>query len=88
MNGQLLRVQVYLDPMDMHLIDKMATKIKITRSQIIRDATRAVANRYVRIVEFLEAKPPKRNPLLGLIGIGKSKTGTLGLNVDEIYLND
>ncbi|MEK7188615.1 MAG: CopG family transcriptional regulator [Patescibacteria group bacterium] len=88
MTSQLTRVQVYLDPIDLYFIDDLAKKVKVTRSQIIRDATMSTACRYIRLAEFLEKKSPKRNPLIDLIGIGKSKTGTIGLNVDEIYLND
>lgn len=89
MNNQLTRVQVYLDPHDVTLIDRVAKRLKIKRSQIIRDATKAVALRYGRTYELLESKPLKiKNPLFDLIGFEKSKTGTVGLNVDDIYFED
>lgn len=88
MSDQLTRVQVYLDPNDVAQVDRLAKKLKIKRSQIIRDATKAVALRYARSYEMLESKQPKKNPLLSLIGFANSKTGTVGLDIDEIYEKD
>lgn len=36
-------------------------------------------------IEPKVTKTTKKDPLLELIGIGKSKTGRVGLNIDEIY---
>lgn len=88
MNGQLNRVQVYLDSTDVLLLDEMAGRIKIKRSQIIRDATHAVAVRYARMTRVLSTAPASPNPLSELVGVEQSKTGRVGLNVDEIYLHD
>lgn len=84
----LTRVQVYLNPRDVSLLDELARLINVKRSQIIRDVTGAVAARYEQVAAFLLAKKPKSNPLMELAGIEKSKTGRVGLNVDDIYLND
>ena len=84
-NTQLTRVQVYLDPEDMSLLDQLAAQIQVTRSQIIRDATKAVAIRYEQVSQLLETKTTKTNALRDLIGIEVSKTGKVGLNIDEIY---
>lgn len=88
MNGQLTRVQVYLDKEDISLLDNLAKKLKVTRSQIIRDATKAVADRYIRTFALIRTGKLKKNPLMELIGIEESKTGRVGLEVDEIYLHD
>lgn len=88
MNGQLTRIQVYLDPTDVSLLDQLAGHIKITRSQIIRDATHSVATRYARVARVLATPSASPNPLTELIGVEQSKTGRIGLNVDEIYLHD
>lgn len=84
-NTQLTRVQVYLDPEDVLLLDQLATQIQVTRSQIIRDATKAVATRYERVSQLLDTKTAQANALRDLVGIGVSKTGRVGINVDEIY---
>lgn len=79
----LARVQVYLDPQDVALLDIVAVRQGVTRSKIIREAVRDKAKKYI------EVKPKAgRSYLLEMIGMGKSKTGTVGLNVDEIYLHD
>lgn len=88
MNGQLHRVQVYLDPNDVTLLDQLAGHVKITRSQIIRDATHSVASAYARVARVLATPPASPNPLADLIGIEQSKTGRIGLNIDDIYLHD
>ena len=86
--NQLIRVQLYLDPDNLSLVDELAKEIRVSRSQIIRDALDAVATRYVQTKELIKPKKSQKNALLAMIGIDKSKTGTVGLNVDEIYLND
>lgn len=87
--NHLQRVQVYLEPNSVSLIDQIAKEIRINRSQVIRDATASVANRYIKTVQFLKSsKKTKPELWLKLAGIEESKTGVVGLNVDEIYLND
>ena len=79
----LARVQVYLDPQDVALLDTIATRKGVTRSKIIREAVRDKAKKYIRV------KPKtKKNYLLELIGVGKSKISNLAMNVDEIYHHD
>ena len=88
MSNQLVRVQAYLEPNNLSIIDEMAKDINISRSQIIRDALDAVATRYAKTKEFIKPRRPEKNALIEMGGIGISKTGTVGINVDEIYLND
>ena len=77
-------------PQQVEFLDLLSGKIGVTRSQILRDLAEAVAVQYYNVAEFVSAKPAKasKNPLYDLIGAEKSKTGTIGLNVDEIYLED
>lgn len=88
MNHQLTRVQIYLEKEDLSLLDQVASKIKVTRSQIIREASKAVAEKFIRTLEVLEEGKSKTSPLMELIGIETSRTGRLGLDVDEIYTRD
>jgi len=84
--NQLTRVQVYLNPDDLSFIDQIVSGIKINRSQIIRDAVSAVANNYVKTVNLItRSKKPRVKTWIELIGFETSKTGDLGLRVDEIY---
>ncbi|MBU1323408.1 ribbon-helix-helix domain-containing protein [Patescibacteria group bacterium] len=85
MNYTMARVQVYLNPQDVSLVDTIAEKINIKRSQVIRDAINAIALRYVQVAQFLTVKKPLKNPLLELGGMEVSKTGRASINVDEIY---
>lgn len=86
MNQQLVRYQVYLNPQDVSVLTRLAHVSKVSRSQIIRDATKAVADRYLKMSRYYRPEPPlDQNPLLRLIGIEKSRTGTVGLHVDDIY---
>lgn len=85
MNYTMARVQVYLNPQDVGILDVLAQHINIKRSQILRDITNSVATRYEQVAQMLVAKKTKTNPLMELAGIEKSKTGKVGINVDEIY---
>lgn len=82
------RYQIYLNPQSVSVIDNVADVLDISRSQVIRDALEAVACRYEEVVAVLRAQTSKRNPLLDLIGVEKSKTGRVGVDHDEIYLKD
>ncbi|OGG15857.1 hypothetical protein A3D78_03030 [Candidatus Gottesmanbacteria bacterium RIFCSPHIGHO2_02_FULL_39_14] len=86
--NKLKKVQLYLDPDNLALVDELARELKVTRSKIMRDALDAVATRYVKAKELIKPKKSQKNALLEMAGIEESKTGTVGLNVDEIYLND
>lgn len=92
MNGQtnLSRIQVYMEPEQLQFLDYLSGRIKVTRSQIIRDLARPVTLVYEKVARFLAEKPKKstRNPLLDLCGIEQSKTGHVAENIDEIYLHD
>lgn len=88
MNMNLLRTQVYLDGEDISLLDELARQIRMTRSQIIRDATRAVAYQYAKLVQLTLGKSQRTNPLKELVGLEESKTGRVGLSVDDQYHHD
>lgn len=85
MNTNLTRVQVYLDPHDIVEMDRLAKKKNVSRSQIIRDAVSIVTRQYTSYIKRNKSTKREKNPLLEMAGFEKSKTGTLGLNVDEIY---
>lgn len=86
MNKRLARYQIYLDSDDVLAIGKIARRIKVSRSQIIREATKAVALRYAQAAKFIsDTENGGTNPLEDLIGLERSRTGTVGLKVDEIY---
>lgn len=88
--NQLARVQAYLDPDNLTIVDKIAKNNKIAKSQIIRDSLYVIVDRYTKTSNrpLTGEKASNKNPLEELVGCGKSKTGTVGLNVDEIYLHD
>lgn len=88
MNYTMARVQVYLNPQDVSLVDILSEHINLKRSQVIRDAVKSIALRYSQVATILAGTPAKKNPLLDLVGAFTSKGGKIGLNVDEIYLND
>lgn len=84
--NQLTRVQVYLNPKDLSLVDEIASEIKIKRSQIIRDLVSSVANSYAKTTDLLKiSRKPNLKTWMELKGSEVSKTGDLGLRVDEIY---
>lgn len=86
MTNQLTRIQVYVEPDNLELVDEIAREIKIKRSQIIRDVVASVVNAYVKTINLLKlGKKPKLKTWLELKGTEVSKTGDLGLRVDEIY---
>lgn len=85
--NQLTRVQVYLESENIILLDKIARESKITRSQVIRDAIEKTVKAKEKR-ERSRRKKSRKSTLMELAGIEESKTGTVGLNVDEIYLND
>ena len=84
-NAQLTRVQVYLDPEDILLLDRLSSQVKVTRSHIIREATKAVATRYAQVSSLLYPQSASFNPLKDLVGAEVSKTGRVGLHIDDIY---
>lgn len=88
MNTNLLRTQVYLESEDISLLDELARQIRVTRSQIIRDATRAVAYQYAKLAQLTLGRSQRTNPLKELIGLEESRTGRVGLSVDDQYHHD
>lgn len=88
MNVNLVRTQVYLNGEDISRLDALARQIRVTRSQIIRDATKAVAYQYAKLVQLTLGKSQRANPLKELIGLEESKTGRVGLSVDDQYHHD
>lgn len=87
MTNQLVRVQVYLEPQNLTIIDNIAREENISRSEVIREAIEKHANRLTKGKRSKRSKH-KKSILMEMAGIEVSKTGTVGLNVDEIYLED
>lgn len=83
--NQLTRVQVYLDPDNLAIIDNIAKDIKVTRSKIIREAIQKHVKKFANKKKTVNKKP-KKSALMEMAGIEVSKTGTVGLNIDDIYL--
>lgn len=84
--NQLIRVQVYLEPQNLTILDQVAKEENISRSQAIRDAIDKTIK--TRTTRALKRRKKAESILMEMAGIEVSKTGTLGLNVDEIYLED
>jgi len=55
---------------------------------MIRDALQAMVIRYTKVKHLLKPVEYKKNALIAMSGIGTSKSGKVGLDVDEIYLHD
>ena len=66
----------------------MNKKINLQHSQLIRKLINATVLRYIRVAKFLAVNNNSKNPIMELAGMEKSKTGKVGLNVDDIYNND
>ena len=82
------RYQIYLNPTSVDTVDDLARELDISRSQIIRDVLDRMAREYKKILSIRNKISPKNNPLLKMAGIGKSSTGKISENVDDIYLQD
>lgn len=83
------RYQMYLDPVDINAIDKIAELASIPRSQIVRDLISLVSERYTKLIPK-ENKTTKRmrHPFDKFIGRFKLGDPKAYLKVDEIYLKD
>jgi len=81
-----MRVQVYLNPSHLSKVDEIAKGVRVTRSQIIRDAVGAATRAYseISVLSKIPSKPNLKT-WLELAGAETSKTEDLGLRVDEIY---
>ncbi|KKR86346.1 hypothetical protein A2875_00805 [Candidatus Gottesmanbacteria bacterium RIFCSPHIGHO2_01_FULL_46_14] len=82
------RYQVYLDPQVVESTDDLARSLDISRSQIIRDVVSRVIREYKKILSMRNYVSSARNPILEMIGMGKTSQKHISENVDEIYLRD
>lgn len=83
------RYQMYLDPVDINAIDKIAQLVSIPRSQIVRDLISLVSERYTKLIPK-ENKTTKgtSHPFDKFIGKFKLGDPKAYLKIDEIYLKD
>ena len=79
------RYQVYLDPQVVESTDDLARSLDISRSQIIRDVVSRVIREYKKILSMRNYVSSARNPILEMIGMGKTSQKHISENVDEIY---
>jgi len=79
----MTRVQVYLDPKHIDILDLLASQAGTSRSQAIREAVEVVGKRVKRV------KKSGKNPLLKMAGAAGHVPSRkdLARNVDEIYLH-
>ena len=84
------RYQVYLHPRSVGILDEVAEISPFNRSELIREAIDAVANRFGNLLAVF--KPLKKtdyswwDEMAGSITVGdKNKTVHISENVDEIY---
>lgn len=82
------RYQIYLDPKDVNILDELARLTNFSRSQIIRDVIDKMAKEYGRLLETVEKKRLKDNPLLKMAGFAKGPTKNISQNINEDYLID
>lgn len=80
------RYQFYLDEKVADDVADMGRELGLTRSQIVRDAMKA-------LVEYYDAKAPRTHQpdyqkLLDFLGIIKTPATNLSTKVDDIYLID
>lgn len=83
--NQLQRVQIYLDPDSIALINEIVQRDNISRSQVIRNSLTKTLNPKNKKTK---TKNKKRDPLMEMSGIEVSKTGKVAQNIDEMYLHD
>lgn len=83
------RYQMYLNPIDINAIDKIAELASITRSQIVRDLISLVSERYTKLIPK-ENRTTKRihHPFDKFIGKFKLSDPKAYQKIDEIYLKD
>lgn len=82
------RYQIYLDPEDVSIFDRVSLKIEISRSQIIRDVISRTAREYEKVLSIVSSPKSKRNPLIKMSGIIKGASKNLSEDVDSIYFRD
>lgn len=67
-----------------HIMNRIYVKDKLFHPRAISQTAKA-AMRHFRLTKSISDKNIQNNPLKELIGIEKSLTGVVGLQVDEIY---
>ncbi|MBI4067081.1 ribbon-helix-helix protein, CopG family [Candidatus Gottesmanbacteria bacterium] len=82
------RYQIYLDPNDVNVFDRLSHKLDMSRSQIIRDVLSRVAREYKKLLTATYGPKSKNNPLLKMAGIIKGTSKNLSEDVDSIYFRD
>lgn len=82
------RYQIYLDPKDVNILDQLAKLTSFSRSQIVRDVVSKMTREYGRLLEAVEKKRLKDNPLLKMAGFAKGPTKNISQNIKEDYLID
>jgi metal-responsive CopG/Arc/MetJ family transcriptional regulator len=63
MSGEMTRIQVYLEPELKEQLESLASELDVSRSELVRQSIR----RFLQ-----EGKLNEQDPLLGIIGLGKS----------------
>jgi metal-responsive CopG/Arc/MetJ family transcriptional regulator len=63
MSGEMTRIQVYLEPELKEQLESLASELDISRSELVRQSIR----RFLQ-----EGKLNEQDPLMGIIGLGKS----------------
>lgn len=80
------RYQMYLDPIHVNTIDKIAELVSIPRSQIVRDVLSVVTQRYAKLIpKEKKRKSSLYHPFNKYIGKFKLGDPKAYLKVDEIY---
>ena len=79
------RYQIYLDPPVVQTFDQLAWQLELSRSHLIRDSLDRLIREYTKVLTAGKNLTLKSNPLLKMIGIGKSSTGRIAQDVNSIY---
>lgn len=82
------RYQIYLDPKTVNGLDELSSGLDMSRSQLIRDVVSRVMREFEKVLYSTEKIRSKSDPLLKMIGLGKSSTGRIARDADSIYLKD
>lgn len=82
------RYQIYLNPKSVEILDNIAQKVNLTRSEIIRDVIDLMANKYAQLLNTTHNTEIKNNPLLKMAGFAKGPNKNISQKIEEIYLID
>jgi len=74
MSGEMTRIQVYLETELREKLEALASQLKISRSELVRQSIRS----FLR-----EEKVNEEEPLLGIIGLGRSGLGDVSEKHDK-----